>query len=196
MKAPWRESSGVMTWLFFCLVFLSICLILKEKWVAISEFTKNNKDVIDSISKAITALVLIIASIVSYFKFIRGRTLKSKLDIILDVTIVENRDGFNYHFVSIKIKNNGSVAIWNYVIYLDAFYDSDMDGHESIEKFYPHHDQQSSEMLIDVGETSNEHTCIKICKNISAVTYYAKVKDEHGTIWESYKSCKNATSFG
>jgi len=193
MKAPWRESSGFFPWLILLAGLLGIAVILKEGIFSF-DFLRLNKETVEVTTKVIETLILIVGSILAYFRFFKGRTLKPKLLIKSDCTVIK-QENLLQHYIDVEVQNTGTVAIWNHRIEIIATIHGGEEQEVNVSNFAKlPEDLKSDEHLIDVGETSYEHAYLSVPSNAYAVTYQILVFDHNGTMWNRAFTMKNCES--
>ena len=117
MKRPWRESVGLLPWLILIAIVLGVALLAKQ-WGS-PRTPGDAGNFVDTFSKIITTVFLVIGGIFSYLKFFKGRTLSPKLIITPQSGVIHDQSGY-LHWIETQIENKGSVAVWNYEVIIYA----------------------------------------------------------------------------
>lgn len=173
-------------------IVLLLAVLFKEDIISIS-MVERKKDLIDSVSKLVTIVAIIVGGILSYLKFFKGRVLKPKLNIVPSVGFIE-LENENLHWIDLEIENKGSVAIWNYQLKVTATLHSCEPKKIQIKNFIsPALSSPIQENLIDVGESAFEHATFNVQKDIYAITFHISVTDQSDSIWDRYITSANST---
>jgi hypothetical protein len=173
------DSEGGRGYIILLIVGL-LCLLL----ILAKDTIQINKDFIDTLSKIITAGILIIGGVFSYLKFFKGRTLSPKLVISPKSGIVRDRKGY-LHWIEVQIENKGSVAIWSYETSIYAIFDGNIHSRVPISNFVPLPTKAKvkDERLVDVGESVFEHAFLVVPRNVYSITFQIEVKDKKNNVW-------------
>jgi len=162
------------------------------KWGFVSaKLIVDNRELIDAIGAIITSCIIVLAALVSYFRFFKGRLLKPKMIIEPSYGVVELNDG-TLHWIDIGIENKGSVAIWHYTVGLELKCHDDSVPKPAIIDFHSHRQfAPGKEHVIDPGETAYEHATIRVPKNVEVITYRILVTNSQGSKWDRCLTVSN-----
>lgn len=120
---PWSESKGYLAWLWLLIPALALALLWKLEIIS-KDLLIDNGNFIGIVSTIITSIVIITASVVSYFKFFKGRLLKPKITIEENHGLIKMPND-TLHWIDIGIVNKGAVAVWHYNVDIKINYHSD-----------------------------------------------------------------------
>lgn len=169
---------------------LFVAVLYKEGFLS-SKTIVANKDLIDALSKVLTSLGLIVGAVLSYFRFFKGRTFRSKLVMSCQSGMIPLMSS-NLHWLNIQIENKGSVAIWNYDLRVEATYHGPNPANVPVDQFLvaPGEDE-TAERLIDVGESSFVHAILEVPQEVPALSFRVSVTDQAGAFWEQFLTASN-----
>lgn len=182
----WLMRNHVVSWIIILIVALFIANLAKQGFLSL-EGINENKDIIGTVSTILTTMLVLLAGLVSYFRFFHGRLFSPKLCIDAASDLIENEDG-NLHWIDVELENRGSITIWDYKIRITVNFgqtDKDVRLHSlaSTEKGGVH--------IIDPGETAYEHGTIKVPKEIEFLTFHIQVRNAAGTMWDRCLTVSN-----
>ncbi|WP_458233003.1 hypothetical protein [Roseateles sp. P5_E8] len=184
-----RHQGGLV----FALSLLALVLILlnsfKHGVVSLAWFAAH-KDAIAALNSLVTMSVLVVASVFSYFRFFRGRTLALRAEVSFDVSVHSAEAGKNLHGIAMRVKNVGSVTIWNPIatISLQAY------GPEGVRS-----DLQDVELLgahaqltvIEPGEVATFFAVRLVESGAWATAYFGSLEADHGDRWNCSQMVSN-----
>lgn len=152
------------------------------------------KDALAGISSAVTAVVLVIGSVFSYFRFFRGRTLSQRAELSLSVSVHATTGACLIHAITLSAKNVGNTTIWNPLptISAEVHGPADVQNAFHIADWNPE-EVKSSNMapVIDPGETVTFFALRQIAEAAWAVTYSAALMAGEGDTWHVAKTVSN-----
>jgi hypothetical protein len=191
MKAPWRESTGILPWLILIATLLAIVFIFRNDLIT-KEYLIENKEYIDFISKTITSIAIVVGGILSYIKFFKGRILKPKLVIEASSGTIKTENGV-LHWIEAEMKNIGNVAIWNHDTTIYATIHTAQSYCVKLDEFMTiPYSLKGGESIIDVGESVFENAFLLVPDDAFAVTFQIIVKNEKKSIWSRSITVSNA----
>jgi hypothetical protein len=168
------------------IIFLLFVLLLFNDNIITGDIIKKNKDVIDSLSKIISTVILIIGGIFSYFKFFKGRLFTEKIIIEIKSKIIKNGAN-NLLVIDSEFQNIGDIAIWypkeNISLVLIS-----KDGIRNMSLYSPNspdekYDMNEDEFLIEPQETSYRHFTNFVNSEILAITVKIEIFSRNGNKW-------------
>ncbi|MGH3810482.1 MAG: hypothetical protein ACRDRU_28450, partial [Pseudonocardiaceae bacterium] len=74
---------------------------------------KVNKDSLAAISSLCSAVVVVVTGTLAYYRFFRGRTFTTRVELSIDVDVIDDPENICLHSVTVSAKNIGTVTIWN-----------------------------------------------------------------------------------
>ena len=102
--------------LVFVLSIVAIALLIANVWkhqILSSTWLGTHKDALAALNSIVTLLVFLAASIFSYYRFFRGRTLSLRANLDIDISVHETPNEYNLHAYTVTAKNVGTSTIWN-----------------------------------------------------------------------------------
>ena len=100
------------------LITISAIILILIAFGVINNFSsilctlKNNKDSIGAIQSISSIGVIMIGAVVSYYRFFRGRTFSTRLELEMEVTVIPADENTNIHSITLKARNIGTLSIW------------------------------------------------------------------------------------
>lgn len=193
MKRPWDEDKGFLPWLFLAVLVLGIGVLFKNQYLT-KEAVKSDKDFYAALSSIATLGFLVVGGALSYIRFFKGRTLRSKINLELKTGIISLKDHF-LHWVEVEIKNSGSVTIWHYQTQIiAALRKNSISCKVEVTDYIPSHDPNSGILLIDAGESSYEQGFLEVPKDVEVVSFQVTITDKYNHTWTRAITSKNAES--
>lgn len=190
MRPPWREDTGILPWLFLLALVLGIALLVKDGYLTQATF-KDNKDSFAAVASLTTACVLLLGGFLSYVRFFKGRTLKSKLNLELKAGSAPASGGY-LHWVEAEIKNTGTVTVWHYRVKATAILHKGLIACSvEVGDFIQPPDASRRYTLIDVGESAYEQAFLLVPEEVDAVTFIVEVSDKSDHLWTRSVTAKN-----
>jgi hypothetical protein len=193
MKRPWQEDTGALPWLFLLVLILGFGVLFKNHYLT-KEAIKSDKDFYAALSSVATLFFLMIGGALSYIRFFKGRTLRSKINLELKTGIISLNDNF-LHWVEVEIKNSGSVTIWHYQTQIIAVLrKNSITCKVDVTDFIPSYDPNSGIPLIDAGESSYEHAFLEVPKEVDVASFQVTITDKYNHQWTRSITSKNSES--
>lgn len=183
--------------LIFALSIIAIALLVANAWkhhVLSVEWLKDQKDALAALNSIVTLLVFLAASIFSYYRFFRGRTLSLRADLDIDVSVHETPNEYNLHAYTVTAKNVGTSTIWNPRPYVRVIIHGLKETERSIEHWYEEEinsSENSNTPVIEADEKATFFGHQEIPKSAWAVTYLATVKADSEDSWFVSKTISN-----
>jgi hypothetical protein len=125
---------------------LGLGVALKEGIISINLLDRN-RERIDTLSKLVTIMAVILGGFLSYVKFFKGRVFRPKL-VIRPLSGAVAAKTEILHWLDIEIENKGSVPIWNYKLELCAVLHGEQEEKIRILNLLSEERSTSSEYLI------------------------------------------------
>lgn len=164
---------------------------LTAKWLT------ANKDPLDAISKVATICTLVLGSVLSYYRFFRGRTLSLRADLTISSNTIEAPCQAHLHCVTVKVRNVGTTTIWHPVIELETcalLADGSTSPGKVSEWIEPEVRSGKLERhltLIDPGETAEYFCHVVVPRSAWAVTLTAVATSDSKDQWFSSTTIAN-----
>lgn len=162
------------------------------------DWLKINKDALAAISSLCSTVALVVASILAYYRFFRGRTLTTRAELSIDIDAISGPEDISLHSISVSAKNIGTVTIWNPQLAVYAVARCD-DGHileSKIDQWYKHADQNRDTRphlsTIDSGESADFSAESYFDRNVWAVTYTAILSCTTGDSWSKKRTVRGS----
>lgn len=185
--------------LVFALSIVAISLLLANAWrhqLLSVEWLKNQKDALAALNSIVTLLVFIAASIFSYYRFFKGRTLSLRADPQIDISVHPTTAEANLHAYNLTIKNVGTSTIWNPKPHLKLIIHGppEIEDEREISGWYEEEreNDQSTVPVIEAEERVSFFGHQEIVKEAWAVTYIASIHADSGDSWYVSKTVSNA----
>lgn len=188
----WATPVLLIVLIGFLIAYLRKLGVLSAAWLT------SNKDVLASINSLLGSTLLILAGIVGYYKFLRGRTLTTRAEIEVQVDIIEGPHGERLHSLTVSIRNIGTVSILEpvLVVRVEARHaDGSVGQYEISEWFEAPDDTNASGRtfgVVDSGETADYVAEREFGADIWAVTYSAILTCTSGDRWSRRATVANA----
>lgn len=178
-------------------VALVVANSLKHGWLTTS-ILADNKDALDALNKVVTAIVVGVGAVFSYYRFFRGRTFFSRANLAMDVVVLPTTDEFNIHAVTLKVTNIGNLSIWEPVPEMKVRKYGPTGVEEEVwgawgEAKASWEDQRMLS-VVDSGETVTFIHHTQVDKETWAVTYMAFVRSRRKDIWKHSVTVSNLTN--
>ena len=185
--------------LIFALSVTVFALIAANAWkheVLTSTWLKEQKDALAALNSIVTLLVFLAASIFSYYRFFRGRTLSLRSELTMDVSVHTTPNEHNLHAFALTAKNVGTSTIWNPKpeVQIAIHGPPDVKEHRTIDIWYEEkigEEGNATVAVIEADETVSFTGQQLISKSAWAVTYSASLKADSGDVWYSSKTVSN-----
>ncbi|MEO1127922.1 MAG: hypothetical protein AAFX95_28140 [Cyanobacteria bacterium J06639_16] len=174
------------------IVVLSLLISFKLGLIQLSDI-KNNKDLIDSVSTIVGVSVLLAGSLLSYFRFFKGRVLRPKVDLEIRSECFSSSDDKNLYWIEIVISNKGDVAIFNYRVFVDVHShpsNTRIDMSQKIIQPCRRHGKS----VVNIGEMASQHAVFELEKSAKAYTFEVSVIDASNAMWRRCLTLKNSPS--
>ena len=191
-----RRHKGAIV---FALSVTTIALLAANAWkyeVLSSTWLKDQKDALAALNSIVTLLVFLAASLFSYYRFFRGRTLSLRSELSIDVSVHATPDDCNLHAYTLTAKNVGTSTIWNPEpeVQVAIHGPSDVKETRIINNWVEESTGGNSDAtvaVIESEETVSFNGQQLIPKSAWAVTYTASLKADSGDMWFSSKTVGN-----
>lgn len=191
-----RRHKGAI---IFALSIIAITLAFANAWkhqILSVKWLKDQKDALAAFKDIVTLLILLAASVFSYYRFFRGRTLSLRADLDIDISVHDTPNEYNLHAYTIHAKNVGTSTIWNPKPYLRVIVHGpdDADSERKIEHWYEEETELpkgSKAPVIEADEKATFFGHQEIPKSAWAVTYLATIKADSGDSWFVSRTISN-----
>lgn len=194
-----RRHKGAIV---FALSVLAIALLAANAWkhqILSATWLKSQKDALAALNSIVTLLVFLAASVFSYYRFFRGRTLSLRAELNLDVSVHETPNESNLHAFTLTAKNVGTSTIWNPIPKITAVThgpNSTEEKRDIVNWFeqHPTDGPKGTAAVIEADETVSFFGRQSVLKSAWAVTYTASVTADSGDTWFASKTISNKES--
>jgi hypothetical protein len=166
------------------------------------DWLKTNNDALAAISSLCSTVALVVASILAYYRFFRGRTLTTRAELSIDINAIHGPENIILHSISVSAKNIGTVTIWDpqLIVYVSARHD---DGHVSESKIDQWCDFSGGRIntkvllsTIDSGESADFSAENCFDGDVWAVTYTAILSCTTGDSWLKKRTVRSHSEAG
>ncbi len=192
----WLSGKSSLPVLILVCVLLGIAVTFKFGNLDSSTITAN-KDLIDAIATIFSLFGFLVGGTLAYIRFFKGRVLKPKLDVEVQSSCIPSKTK-NLHWIDVSIANKGSVAVWEYELWiywiahsLDRNSMDALDNRTDMSDRIIQSSYKNGSSLIDVGETTFKHAVIELDKEPEAYTFEVILSDLENTIWRRCITVKN-----
>lgn len=142
------------------------------------------KDFISAVGTMISSSLLMLGAIFSYYRFFKGRTFTEKLNIRINLKVIECDDKENIHALDIALSNTSSIVIRDPEAMLTvSLIDRDALKLDPIQLQVPDFDPSKSNALIEPQENFHYHKNLIVAKSVKAVSYYVSVRSKRNHRW-------------
>jgi hypothetical protein len=145
----------------------------------------KNKDLLAALQCIVQMILLTIAATLAYYRFFRGRTLVSRADVTVGVTVISLSEAMNLHVIRVCLKNIGPSTIWSPRVSLRSTAvrsDGTTKRDEWREVELSDRTRQACGM-VDSGETITFATSVSVPKEVPAFLYEAFAIDADNLPW-------------
>jgi hypothetical protein len=155
-----------------------------------------HKDALAAVSSAFSAAGILVGGILAYYRFFRGRTLATRAELAIAVSIIRSPGTQLLHSITVSIKNVGTVTIWEPqpIIEVTKWHTDGKSTSFTISTWYEVPDANADESLIsalDSGESGDFFTQHLFEADVWAVTYAATVSCTTGDSWTKLTTVAN-----
>ena len=176
------------------LIGLLIANLFRYGFVSFAVFA-NNKDAIDATTTIITTLLIILAAIASYFRFIRGRVFSASAELTIKVDQHQLPSKTSLNVIEVTVKNIGAFAIWEPEIFLFAVLHGieTPSTPEKVATWDGLNDANLEERFSVINPNESiTHFAFHRVPNIGfASSYIAQLRIPNGATWETVASVSN-----
>lgn len=131
-NAPHSPSSTLATPALLAILTALLRIYFHKVGVLSLDWLEINKDALAAISSLCSTVALVVASILAYYRFFRGRTLTTRAELSIDIDAISGPDGINLHSISVSAKNIGTVTIWDPQLVVILWQGTAMDAFRSL----------------------------------------------------------------
>ncbi len=194
----WRWRGRIVVAL--CVVFFILFLLNSIQFSILNQkLVKDNIFIFDLIVKICETTILIVGSILAYYKFFKGRTFSEKLIIYANVKVMQADTKFNLHSIDINIVNVGSISIVEPRVsaIVENFLMDQPSKSERIEfprKYQEEVSRVFNEVIIQPQENDSYHHFLKVSKNIWAVNYEVLIESQN-KFWKRSVTVSNIAGY-
>ncbi len=180
-----------------------ILLTVAAAWLAIYLYKHGsiawlarNKDAIDSLSSISGCILLLLAGVASYYRFFKGRIFSCRAEVDLSVSVHETPDTYRLHAIRVKVRNVGSVPLWEPSISLkvNGYGTRAYSRRRSIESKCE--GLEEGIRVIDSGESTPFFTHEQVPKELWVVTYVVTLTAKSGDVWQETVTVSNKEAQG
>src|ERR1700730_5626004 len=199
MKWLTRNFETVVPFLLVVTTALVLATFIKNGWLTLSLLAAN-KDSLIALNNAATIVAIVVGGFFSYYRFFRGRIFFRRAEASLSVVVVGTSLTLNIPAVTLKVKNIGSLAIWDPVPVVQVYqFGPAGNAHETWDNWQEARSPLGDEgglSLIDFGETVTFINNNEVDKSIWAVEYVAFVHAHGGEVWKCASMVANLPEAG
>lgn len=195
MKFVQRYRDDLVLALLFLLGILAVGNLAKYGFLKWSWFA-DNKNALDGISTVLGILAVAVGALATYRRFFKGRTFTTRADIQLTVSVHPHGPEEMLHAICLTVHNVGTLPIWapTSLISVSIHGPEGVCCDYQISKWWTPHEEgtaESTDSVVDTGETASFYATDSIPRNAWSVTYIASVKDDSGNVWRAGKTVSN-----
>ena len=192
----WATPVLLLVLVVLLLAYLRKTGILSLDWL------KANKDALAAMSSLVSTVVAVLAGILAYYRFFRGRTFTTRVELSINVDAVSGPRGSCLHLAIVSAKNIGTITIWEPRISLHVVA-RHSDGHLSeetidVDQWYEVSDEHRTAgprlSAIDSGESAEFSSEQSFAQDVWAVTYTAILSCTTGDSWSKTKIVRGVES--
>ena len=158
----------------------------------------ESKDALSALQSAVQVIFIILGAVFSYYRFFRGRTFISRADVTVNVSVIETTGEANLHWVSIELKNLGTVSIWDprplLTVHLFGPDGVSSESWADWREALAGGDASPTYSVVDSGETASFTTYHNVSKTVWAAVYESFVTDADGVKWKRSTMVPNKAS--
>lgn len=175
-------------------ILVALAFALADKGYLDRARLAESKDALAALNSLVSILALLLAFVLSYFRFFAGRTFARRADVEVAVEIATAPDGSSLHAISIRLENIGTLTIHAPELKLNAT-DRFKDGSKTeceVDEWLEN-DAFASERLqplVDPGETSHFQATRLVPDGAWASSYAAAIQDRHRNVWQGFALAK------
>jgi hypothetical protein len=196
-----RQIHRIRLWATPILLAILVVLLLaysRKIRVLSLDWLKINKDALTAVNSLCSTLALVVASILAYYRFFRGRTLTTRAELSIDINAISGLENISLHSISVSAKNIGTVTIWEpkLIVYTVA---RRGDGRISESKIDQWHEFSNRNVdtkprlsAIDSGESADFSAENYVDGDVWVVTYTAILSCTTGDSWSKAQTVKGA----
>ena len=96
------------------IILIVLLLVYSHKFGTFSlDWFRVNKDSLAAINSLCSTAAVIVASTLAYFRFFYGRTFTTRVELSIDVDVIDGPGSICLHSITLSAKNIGTVTIWD-----------------------------------------------------------------------------------
>lgn len=193
-----RHREALIVYLSLALLSAVVALLFKRGLIS-REILRQNKDTILAASSLVNTLLLIIAALLSYFRFFHGRTFSSRAELEVEATVYDTTEDFRLHSVVVDVKNVGSAPIWDPKITVTPHPHGPPSDKLILGQWQPQamtDDCVSRAQVIDSGETASFFAQLHVAKLAWATTYVVQLDSRSKDRWQKVVTVSNEFAAG
>jgi hypothetical protein len=175
---------------------LSVAIASWNHQRTIVDWLARQNSAVESASSIVTIIVVSAASVASYFRFFRGRTLAVRAELAIEISVHDTPAGYRVHAFALRAKNVGNSTIWrpNPTVGMRIHGPLEVveDLPRELTEWWKWWELDHQTSLIDAGETVTFFALQQIPDRAWAVTYYASLHADSGDVWYLAKTVTNA----
>jgi len=172
--------------LIICL-FFGIGLLVK-KGIISYELLANSKDFVAVVKDVTTILVILLGSVLSYFRFFMGRVFSAKGDVECEVIKIETPHQTIMHCLKFALINKGTLTITEPIGQV-VIKEHLQNGEVKVSKVSGLREIAYKEYglidIVDVGEKAFFQTLNEFDNSTWAIEYLIEVKGSTGAVWKN-----------
>jgi hypothetical protein len=186
------------------LAALAVLLLAYSRKVGVLSlgWLKVNKDALAAINSLCSTVAVVVAGILAYYRFFRGRTLTTRAELSIDVDVIDGPESVRLHSVAVSVKNIGTVTIWDpqLFVYVAARHRDTRVSKSQIDQWPEFSDHQIGARprvtAIDSGESADFSTECCFSEDVWVVTYTAILNCTTGDSWLKSRTIKGSETKG
>ena len=147
----------------------------------------EHKDPLSAAASAVNIAAVSVGAVLSYYRFFRGRTFSTRADLGLSVSIIPTPSDTYLHAVYLRIKNIGTLSIWDPRPSLQIRYYGQHPGVETLESWRELEApgrRRRGLPVVDAGEVASFSAILEVPRSTWAVGYEAFVESSDNALWK------------
>lgn len=187
---------ALATPVFSLILAILLCAYARKLGVLSTFWLASHKDALAAVNSVVSATAVLVAGVLAYYRFFRGRTFATRAELAIDVKLINGPESKLLHVITVSIKNVGTVTIWDPhpVIDLTMRHVDGTKTSATISDWYEAPDKVGESprlSALDSGETGDFFTLQFFDSNIWAVTYAVTVSCATGDTWIKLRTVEN-----
>lgn len=176
---------------------LVLAILLKHGMLTRSRL-EDSKDALSALNYAVGVLAVVIGSVLSYYRFFRGRTFVARAEPTISVEVLPTTEDFNIHAVTLHLKNIGNLPIWDPVPRVEVRKEGSAgpvtEAWNSWVEARASNEPGVGLAVVDPGETVSFINHLRVPNDVWAVSYIAFFQSNGRQIWKCSQTTSNLVS--